>query len=195
MKVGPLPNSTGFPYNRAALIAQRDAALKAESSAAAAALQQQNQRLKQSKQPGPALIAPIILSPTMNALFISGTNVPIKLAPPKEWVDTQVGLDGNPVNNNRLYMVRLERKDAAGNWLPHTTLPVGSVYAESPTGYLGWGSGGSNGKSEAFMALPGTYRISAQVSAPQSTRWSESIEFVVTSPNKAVQKAPKMFGQ
>jgi hypothetical protein len=45
------------------------------------------------------------------------------------------------------------------------------------------------------MALPGAYRISAQVSAPHQTGWSPPIEFVVTAPNKAIQKAPKMFGQ
>ena len=166
MKVGPLPNSTGFPYNRAALIAQRDAALKAEAAAAAAALQQQNKRLNQSKLPGPALIAPIILSPTTNALFISGTNIPIKLAPPREWVDTQVGLDGKPGNNNRLYMVRLERKDAAGNWVSHTTLPVGAVQAESPTGFTGFGSGAPPGG----VSTPGAWRLSAQMSSPTATR-------------------------
>ncbi|SLM49206.1 exported protein of unknown function [Nitrospira japonica] len=190
-KIGPLPNSTGFPYDRAALIAQRDAALKAEAAAAAAALQQQNQRLKQAKQPGPALIAPIILSPMTNALFISGTNVPIKLAPPREWVDTQVGLDGKPMNNNRLYMVRLERKDAAGNWVPHTTLPVGAVQAESPTGFTGFGSGAPPGG----VSTPGAWRLSAQMSSPTATRWSDWVEFAVTSPNKAIQKTPKMFGQ
>jgi hypothetical protein len=45
------------------------------------------------------------------------------------------------------------------------------------------------------MALPGTYRISAQVSAPQATGWSQPVEFVVTAPNKTIQKTPKMFGQ
>jgi hypothetical protein len=46
-----------------------------------------------------------------------------------------------------------------------------------------------------MIAGPGTYRISAQVSAPRQTLWSLPVQFVVTSPSKAIQKAPKAFGK
>ncbi|MDH4195706.1 MAG: hypothetical protein OEV70_16350 [Nitrospirota bacterium] len=46
-----------------------------------------------------------------------------------------------------------------------------------------------------MIAGPGTYRISAQVTAPRQTVWSQTVEFVVTAPSKAIKKAPKMFGQ
>ncbi|BFU96691.1 MAG: exported protein of unknown function [Nitrospira sp.] len=181
------PLTPGLQYDRRPLLAKREAALKAE---AAAALQRRNQRITQGVQPRPARIAPIILSPTPNALFINGTHVPIKLAPPKGWVDTQVGLDGRPVNTNRMYTVRLERKDPSGNWVAHTTLPVGAVPAESPTGYTGFGSGTPPGGATS----PGAWRLSAQMSSPTATGWSDWVEFVVTAPKKAIQKAPKMFG-
>jgi hypothetical protein len=177
-KIGPLPNSTGFQYNRAALIAQRDADLKAQ---AAAALQKQNQRLKQAVQPGPARIAPVLRSPTANALFFSGTTVPIKIIPPQGMTVTS-------------FMVKLERRDSQGKWGIVTNLPVSSGEATSPAGYTGWGAPG-NGKGPAMVAGPGTYRISAQVSLPRPTGWSQPVEFVVTAPSKAIRKVPKMFGQ
>ncbi len=45
-----------------------------------------------------------------------------------------------------------------------------------------------------MIAGPGTYRLSAQVSSPRQTGWSPRVEFVVTAPNKAIQRAPKGFG-
>lgn len=190
-KIGPLPNSTGFPYNRAALIAQRDAALKAE----AAALARTNKRVQQGVTKGPAAVAPTIQLPAPGQQFLNQTVVPIKLTPPKGWVETQVGLDGTPVNSNRLYMVRVERKASNGAWVPHTTLPVGAPQAESATGYTGFGAGAPPGG----ITSPGSWRLSAQMSSPTTTRWSDWVEFVVmapvTAPSNRVQKAPKMFGQ
>ena len=195
MKVGPLPNSTGFPYNRASVIAQRDAALKAEAAAAAAALARTNKRIKQGAMKGPALVFPTILLPTLGQGFLNQTAVPIKLSPPQGMVETQVGLDGKPLNTGRLYMVRLQRKDAAGNWVPHATFPVGAPQAESATGYTGFGAGAP----PTFLSAPGAWRLSAQMSSPTQTGWSDWVEFVVmppvTTPNKAIQRAPKMFGQ
>lgn len=192
-KVGPLPNSTGFPYNRASLIAQRDAALKAEAAAAASALARTNKRIRQGAMKGPPVVAPTILLPTPGQRFLNQTAVPINLAPPQGLV-TEVGLDGKPVDTGRLYMMRLQRKDAAGNWVPHATFPVGAPQAESATGYTGFGAGAP----PTFLSSPGAWRLSAQISSPTQTRWSEWVEFVVmppvTTPNKAIQRAPKMFG-
>ncbi|MDF0644438.1 MAG: hypothetical protein P0111_10430 [Nitrospira sp.] len=192
MKVGPLPNSTGFPYNRASVIAQRDAALKAEAAAEAAALARTNKRIRQGVPKGPAVVFPTILLPTPGQRFLNQTAVPIKLAPPNGWGDTQVGLDGKPVNSNRLYTVRLERKDATGNWVPHATLPVGAVQAESAAGYMGFGAGAPPGG----MTVAGTWRLNAQMTSPLQTGWSNWVEFVVLAPpsKTQAQRAPKRFG-
>jgi hypothetical protein len=175
-----LPNSTGFNYSRPTLIAQRDAALKAEVQAAAG-LQKQNQQLKQAVQPGPAIVAPTIVLPGANALFMQNQVVPIKLLPPQGTAATA-------------FLVKLERRDSQGNWVIVTNLPLGVMEATSPSGYTGWGAPG-NGKGPAMIAGPGTYRVSAQVSAPHQTRWSQPVEFVVITPNKAIQKGPKLFDQ
>ncbi|MGC3974847.1 MAG: hypothetical protein QM771_10750 [Nitrospira sp.] len=175
-----LPNSTGFNYSRPTLIAQRDAALKAAGQAAAG-LQKQNQQLKQALQPGPAVVAPTIVSPGANTLFMQNQVVPIKLLPPQGTAAAS-------------FLVKLERRDPQGNWAIVTNLPLSVAEATSPTGYTGWGAPG-NGKGPAMIAGPGTYRVSAQVSAPHQTRWSQSVEFVVTTPNKAIQKGPKLFDQ
>ncbi|HMU55755.1 MAG TPA: hypothetical protein PKA61_12165 [Nitrospira sp.] len=183
-----LPNTTGFAYNRHALSFQKDADLQAEqlALAQAEASRKDAQRLQKSVQPAPTLLdnlSPYVVAPTPGSLFLSMTTVPIKLAPPPRRMTVSS------------YMVKIERKDVQGAWMVVTNLPIGAAQASAPSGYLGWGSGGSDGKSQAFMAMPGTYRISAQVSAPQPTGWSQPIEFVVNAPNKAIQRAPKMFGQ
>jgi len=187
-----LPNSTGFQYNRADLIAQRDAELKTQADAAAAAAAaaeaarlKEERRLQKSIQPAPTLLenlAPFVISPAANSLFLSMTAVPIKLAPPPRRMTVTA------------YMVRIERKDVGNSWSFVTNLPVGAAEVSSPSGYLGWGAPGP-GRGAAMIAGPGTYRVSAQVSAPQPTAWSLPVEFVVTAPSKAIQRAPKMFGQ
>ena len=192
MKVGPLPNSTGFPYNRAALIAQRDADLKAQAAAEEAAVARTNRRIRQGVTKGPAVVFPTILLPTPGQRFLNQTAVPIKLAPPQGLV-TEVGLDGKPVDTGRLYMVRVERKDAAGNWVPHTSLPVGAIQAESSTGYIGFGAGAP----PSGITTPGSWRVSAQISSPITTAWSAWVEFTVMAPplKTQAQNGPKMFGQ
>jgi len=160
------------------------ASLKAYTQAEAAR-QKQTQQLKQSVQPAPTLLAnlaPYVVSPAAGSLFMSMTAVPIKLAPPPRRMTVTA------------YLARIERKDAQGNWTLVTNLPINIADASSASGYLGWGASG-NGKGAPMIAGPGTYRISAQVSAPQPTGWSQPIEFVVNVPNKAIQRAPKMFGQ
>ena len=137
-------------------------------------------------------MAPIVQAPTPGQRFLNQTAVPIKLAPPQGWVETQVGLDGRPVTTDRLYMVRVERKASNGTWMPHATLPVGAPQAESAMGYTGFGAGAP----PSGVTIPGSWRLSAQMSTPTQTGWSDWIEFtVLTPPSKTnVQRAPKMFG-
>jgi len=193
MKVGPLPNSTGFPYNRASLIAQRDAALKAEAAAAATALARTNKRIQRGARQGPAVVVPTVLLPIPGQRFLDQTAVPIKLAPPHGWEETPVGLDGKPVNTGRLYMVRIERRAPDGVWVSQATLPVGASQAESATGYTGFGAGVPPGG----FTIPGLWRMSAQLSSPTQTGWSDWVEFVVMAPpsQTQAQRTPKMFGQ
>ena len=175
-----LPNSTGFNYDRSALMAQRDADLQAEADAAAA-LEHQNRRLRQAIKPGVPAVAPTIVLPAVNALFLENTTVPIKLLPPQ----------GMQVTS---FLVKLERRDSQGNWVVFAHLPISVAEATSQTGYTGWGAPG-NGKGPTMMAGRGTYRISAQVGSPRQTRWSAPAQFVVTTPTKAIQKGPKLFDQ
>lgn len=186
------PNTTGFPYDRAALVAQRPKDLLAEQQAIAEtarlaqeAARKEAQKLQQRVQPGSTLLenlAPLLVSPTAGSRYLSMTTVPIKLAPPPGRMTVT------------LYTVKIERKNPGGSWAPVTTLPIGLAQASSPSGYLGWGAGGPDGRSLSLMASPGTYRMTAQVSAPQQTGWSQGVEFVVMAPNNTIQRIPKSFG-
>ena len=186
------PNTTGFSYDRAALVAQRPRDLQAEQQALAEtarlaqeAARKEAQQLQKKVQPGSTLLenlAPFVVSPTAGSHYLGMTTVPIKLAPPPGRVTVT------------LYTVKIERKNPGGTWALVTALPIGLAQASSPSGYLGWGAGGPDGRSLSLMASPGTYRITAQVSAPQQTGWSQPAEFVVMNTNKAIQRAPKTFG-
>ncbi len=186
------PNTTGFSYDRAALVAQRPRDLQAEQQALAEAARlaqeaarKEAQRLQQAAQPAPTLLenlAPYVVTPTAGSLYLSMTAVPIKLAPPPRRMTVT------------LYTAKIERKDSRGVWAMVTNLPISLAQASSPSGYVGWSAGGPDGRSLPLMASPGTYRITAQVSGPQQTGWSQGVEFVVTAPNKAIQRAPKGFG-
>jgi hypothetical protein len=181
------PATARLSYDRNSLIAKRNADLKAiadqakadAEARAQAELNARNSRLLKGARPQPVIV-PTILAPTANALFFAYTSVPIKIAPPQGIAATG-------------YLVRLESRNAQGAWTLVTNLPVGAADASSPSGYLGWGAPGP-GRGAAMIAGPGTYRVSAQVSVPRPTTWSLPVEFVVTSPKKAIQKAPKMFG-
>lgn len=118
-----LPNSTGFNYNRPALLAQRDAALKTQADAAAA-LRQQNQQVLRSAKPGPTAVAPAIVLPTVNASFLENTTIPIRLRPPS----------GMQVTG---FLVKLERRDGQGNWALFNNLPINAAEATSPAGCTG----------------------------------------------------------
>ena len=177
------PLTADFAYDRNPLVAQRDAELKAEAAALAAAEAAHHQealRLQRSATQQQLIFVPSIQTPTAGSLFFTNTSVPIKISPPSGMAATS-------------YVVRLETKNAQGNWTLVTNLPVSAAEASSPSGYLGWGAPG-NGRGAAMIAGPGTYRLSAQVSSPRQTGWSPGVEFVVTAPNKAIQGVPKVFG-
>ena len=181
------------PPQRQALAAKRENDLRAEAEALAkaeAARRRETQRLKgATQQPAPyrAAIAPIIHSPAGGQRFLNQTPVPIKITPPPQWADTNIDINGAPVKTAQSvtgYMVRIERKDPAGNWVTKTTLPVGAAEAESPSGYMGFG----NGAPPGGITTPGVLRVSAMVSAPRQSGWSDWVEFVVMAP---VQQDPQ----
>ncbi len=180
-----------MPAERTALAAKRDADLKAEA--------QGEKRLRSATQtlaPYRMSLSPIITAPTARQRFFSQSPISIKLAPPQPWADTEVRLDGTPVKTAKSvtgYMVRLERKDSNGQWVPHATLPVGAAQAESATGYTGFGAGAP----PAFLSIPGAWRLSAQVTTPQQSGWSDWVEFGVMAPptNKILQPSVKSFAK
>ncbi len=186
------------PPERTALVAKRDEDLKAESEALAQA--KAEKRLKsglQQQSPYRTSLSPIIHVPAAGQRFLNQTAVPIKLGPPPQWADTNIDVTtGKPIKTAESvtgYMVRIERKNPTGNWVAQTTLPVGAAQAESATGYTGFGAG----DPPVGITTPGAWRISAQVSSPRQSGWSEWVEFVVMAPatNKALQPPTKSFGK
>lgn len=187
-----------MPAERTALAAKRDADLKAEATALAKA--QAEKRLRSAAQtaaPYRMSLSPIITAPGAGQRFFSQSPISIKLAPPQPWADTQIDINtGAPIKTAKSvtgYMVKLERKDSNGQWLPHAMLPVGAAQAESAMGYVGFGAGAP----PAFLSIPGTWRLSAQVTTPQQSGWSDWVEFGVMAPltNKALQPAVKSFAK
>lgn len=196
----PMSSWAVMPAERAALATKREADLKTET-AAAMAKARADKRLRSATQgllPYRASLSPTILAPTAGQRFFTRSPVPIKLAPPQPWADTQLRLDGTPVKTAKSvtgYMVRLERQDANGNWVPHSTLPVGAAQAESATGYTGFGAGTPPGG----ITTPGAWRLSAQVTAPQQSGWSDWVEFGVMAPpssfNSTLKPSVKSFAK
>lgn len=186
-----------MPAERTALAAKRDTDLKAEAAALAKA--QAEKRLRSATQtltPYRMSLSPIIMAPTAGQRFFNQSPISIRLAPPQPWADTEVRLDGTPVKTAKSvsgYMVRLERKDSNGQWVPHATLPVGAAQAESATGYTGFGAGAP----PALLSIPGAWRLSAQVTTPQQSGWSDWVEFGVMAPptSKIFQPAVKSFAK
>lgn len=192
----PMTSWALMPPQRQALAVKRDADLKAEAALAKAQVDKRLRSATQALTPYRMSLSPTIHAPTAGQRFFSQSPVPIKLAPPQPWADTEVRLDGTPVKTAKSvtgYMVRLERKDSNGNWVPHSTLPVGAAQAESATGYTGFGAGAP----PAFLSVPGPWRLSAQVTAPQQSGWSDWVEFAVMAPatNKLLQPTTKSFGK
>lgn len=174
----PLTSVALMPAQRSALSAKRDQDLKAEAIARA------DKRLRAGvQQQGTisASLSPIIVAPAVGQRFLNQSPVPIKLAPPPPWADTEARLDGTPIKTAKsvtMYMVKIERKDAKGNWIAHATFPVGAVQAESVEGFTGFGAGAP----PAYLSMPGAWRLRAQVMAPQQSGWSDWIAFSVMAP-------------
>ncbi len=142
------------------------------------------------QQPSPyrSTLSPIVHSPIAGQRFFSQAAIPIKLGPPPQWADTNFDITTNaPIKTAESvtgYMVKIERKDPKGNWVAHTTLPVGAAQAASAAGYTGFGAG----VPPAGITTPGAWRLSAQVSSPKTSGWSEWVEFgVLTAEKKAEQ--------
>lgn len=123
-----------------------------------------------SSAPAFALAAtvPSVVSPTSNQVFSERTSIPIKLTSP-----TSLNAAG--------YVVNIETKNSGGAWIAHATIPVGVAQAQSAAGYTGFGAGAP----PAFLALPGTWRMNAQVSSPKQSGPSPWVEFTVRSNTRA----------
>lgn len=182
------------------LVAQRNSQLAEQAKAEKKSNRRSAQRLEGAKQPSMpyrSALSPIIHAPTAGQRVLNQTAVPIKLGPPPQWADTNIDVTtGKPIKTAESvtgYMVRIERKDPMGNWVAQTTIPVGAAQAESAAGYTGFGAGAPPGG----ITTPGAWRMSAQVSSPGQSGWSEWVEFVVMAPatNKALQPPTKSFGK
>jgi hypothetical protein len=114
---------------------------------------------------------PSVTSPAANQVFVENTPIPIKLTSPKAL-------------NAAAYLVNLETKDANGIWRAHATIPVGVAQAQSAAGFTGFGAGAP----PAYLALPGNWRINAQVSSPKQSGPSPWVEFSVMSHTRAKRK-------
>jgi hypothetical protein len=104
-------------------------------------------------------VFPSILSPAKGQRFVAQNTIPIKLAPPNGW-------------NATGYTVNVLINGYSCN------LPVGAAQAQSPTGYTGFGAG----KPPCFLAIPGSYRLRAQIDSPRQSGWSDWVDFTVTPP-------------
>ena len=177
------PLTASFPYDRNALLAKRATELKAEADAIASAQRREQQRLQGAEKftgsSYTANLSPTVSSPTNGQMLYSKVPVPIKLVAPK-------GLTGGS------YMVNIQRFDPRANkWIAHATIPVGAAQAHSPAGYTGWGAGGTDGRSLAFMTSPGSWRLNAQVSSPKQSGWSNWVNFNVMAPQSPTATKPK----
>ncbi len=153
--------------------AQYDAALASERRS-----QQLQQGAKKTEGTSySAGLSPSVLSPASGQTVVAQTPVLIKLSPPKGW-------------NVTGYMVNIQRKDAKGIWVHHTTIPVSAAEAQSPTGYMGFG----NGAPPAFLIFPGAWRLNAQASSPKQSGTSDWIQFYATAYQGPVQQAAPKNG-
>lgn len=181
----PMSSTFLMPAERAALVAQRDRDLKAEAEAIAKAEQERRTRQKLTgglQQPAAfwAALTPTVLAPTRGQRFYNRTAVPIRLGAPM-LATGQVELSGKPIYsavNVTGYMIKIERKDTSGKWIAQTTIPVSAAQAHAANGYTGFG----NGAPPAGITSPGAWRLSAQVSAPNQSGWTDWVEFHVMTP-------------
>lgn len=179
---GPL--TVYFNYPRGPLLAQRDRELKAEADAIA---KEAARKLQQASQPVSYLanLMPIVQSPVAGQRFYNQTVVPIKLAPPPQWpqtnVDIQTGAAVTTAKSVQSYMVNIWRKSQrTGQWVNMATIPIGAVNAHSQGGYTGFVPGVP--PTAGPEPAPGAWRLRAQVSSPHQTGWSDWVEFNVMTP-------------
>jgi hypothetical protein len=157
--------------NRTSLNAQYQSSLAAEKKAAQ--LRQGATVPSGAVGAYTALIHPSVVTPTSGQIVYSRSAVSIKLAPPKGWTVTG-------------YTINIQRRDANGTWVNHTTIPINAATAHSPSGYTGFGGGAP----PAFLMLPGKWRLNAQASSPKMSGVSDWVEFnaIFTSDSTTLKK-------
>ncbi|HEY3197536.1 MAG TPA: hypothetical protein VGJ57_05950 [Nitrospirales bacterium] len=154
-------------YQAAALTAA--AALEAKRKAEQGALdaQRKSQLAVQGKQSLGvylALIYPSVVTPAAAQVAVAQSPLSIKLTPPKGWKVTT-------------YTINIQRRDASGPWVNHTSIAVNAAVAESAAGYVGFGGGAP----PAFLMLPGHWRLNAEASSPKKSGVSDWVEFTAQS--------------
>ncbi len=87
------------------------------------------------------------------------------------------------------YQLQLENKQAGGDWVVATNIPVSAAEVEGPLGYNGWGWH-QPGTGPAMTAAPGVWRIRAQATAPIQGEPGAWREFTVAGD---IGKAPDEF--
>lgn len=102
---------------------------------------------------------PLVVSPTKGQHFVAQNPIPIKLVPPKGRSATT-------------YMVNILINGYSCN------LPIGAAQAQSAGGYTDFGAG----KPPCYLAIPGSYRLRAQISSPTQSDWSDWVDFTVAPP-------------
>ena len=171
-------------FDRAALLAQRPEDLQAEQQALAEAAELARQKTEPATATGYSAGS---RSDHSRRVVTGGRSaLPAKQRRAHQTASSQ-GYDGNRFHRE----ARTERRP--GKWGSSPTCP--SAQPKPVRRRATWdGARQETAETLLMVSLSGTYRISAQVSLPRPTGWSVPVEFVVTAPNKAIQKAPKMFG-
>jgi hypothetical protein len=140
----------------------------------ASLLEQRRQALDPANQPiagkatsAPALAinAPRVAAPAPGSQYRAQSPLAIRVTPPSG-------------TKPQSYLLRVEKKNAAGGWELVTNLPASASEAESATGYTGFGAH-KPGTPANMQATPGAWRVSAQVTSPTPSKWSTPNEFTV----------------
>jgi hypothetical protein len=114
-----------------------------------------------------AVNAPRVAAPAPGSQYRAQSPLAIRLTPPSG-------------TKPQSYLLRVEKKNAAGGWELVTNLPASASEAESATGYTGFGAH-KPGTPANMQATPGAWRVSAQVTSPTPSKWSTPNEFTVVA--------------
>jgi len=159
------------PQQRNALLAKKDSDLKA-----LAKTEEEQRRGAAVRQATPhqivvgELFPPTILAPTPGQQFYVRLPVPIRLAPSQGAVAAG-------------YVISLEMRDVNNNWIPaYPNIGVDAAQAQSAAGFTQFGPDGGQNKVGAYPSRVGTWRVSAQVSVPKPSRWSQPVLFTILQP-------------